>query len=289
MSDTSFIAQLENRKRRDLEKKIRKLERRLTEVEALSIQPISSGEADALRSAIKASLLETGMLVHFADAADFYSGRGFGPHVEITESGKARSVAFLKRAIQSLNEQFEDEYSRADRPSESSQRYLSAAGQAMSGVTGTPLGDLTVHATAEVEKNPQQAFNLLMARVALLEAALASPKPVPKLPIGLGHNGPPDFDPPFEEREIRELVNLLKAQGPSTPTDLPQLLAASQATEARASKLMEYADAFASAAIKSAGSEAGKRLVQAPWWLSVGGALLGVSQALIAWISMLPH
>lgn len=289
MSDTSFTSQLRNGKRRELEKKIRKLERRLSEVEALSLQTIDSAEAAALRSAIHASLLDAGMLPHYAEAEDFYAGLGLGSHVQITESTKGRSVAFLRRAVQSLNEQIEDEYSETDRRDNLSQRYLSEAGQALSGVTGTPLGEFTVHARAEVEKNPQQAFTLLMARVALLEAALASPKPTPELPIGPGHNGPPDFEPPFEESEIRELVDLLKAQDPSTPTDLSKLLAASQATEAKASKLTEYADAFASAAIKSAGSEAGKRLVQAPWWLSVGGALLGVSQALIAWIGMLSH
>lgn len=299
MSDTSLTTQLQNRKRRDLEKKIRKLERRLTEVEALSLEPLSLTEADPLRSAIHASLLETGKLSHYADATNFYDGFGSASHVAITEKSKARSVAFLKRAIQSLNEDFEDEYLDADRPEDLRQRHLSIAGRAMSGVTrvgsgvaspgATPLGDFAVSATAEVEKNSQRAFNLLTARVALLEAALASPKPRLELPIGPGHNGPPEFEPPFEENEIHELVDLLKAQGPTTPTDLPKLIAASQATEAKISKLAEYADAFASAAVKSAGGEAGKRLVQVPWWLSVGGALLGVSQALIAWISMLPH
>jgi hypothetical protein len=67
------------------------------------------------------------------------------------------------------------------------------------------------------------------------------------------------------------------------------LLAASEAAETKASKLAEYSDAFTSAAIKSAGTAAGKRLIQVPWWLSVGGALFGVSKALIAWIATLPH
>lgn len=299
MSDTSLTTQLQNRKRRDLEKKIRKLERRLTEVEALSPDALNLAEADALRSAIRASLLETGMLSHYAEAENFYDGLNSASHVAITEKSKARSVAFLKRAIQSLNEDFEDEFLDAVRPEDLRERHSSRAGRAMSGITRVgsgianpgpaPLGDFAVNATAEVENDPQRAFDLLTARVALLEAALASPKPRLELPIGPGHNGPPEFEPPFEENEIRELVDLLKAQGPTTPTDLPKLIAVSQATEVKISKLAEYADTFASAAVKSAGSEAGKRLVQAPWWLSVGSALLGVSQALIAWLGVLPH
>jgi hypothetical protein len=118
---------------------------------------------------------------------------------------------------------------------------------------------------------------------------LDSPKPRPELPIGPGHNGPPEFEPPFEESDIRELVDLLKAQTPSTPTNLPELLAASQATETKVNKLREYADAFAAATVKSAGGEFGKRLVQLPWWLAVGNALHSVGQALIGWIGTLPH
>ena len=153
----------------------------------------------------------------------------------------------------------------------------------------TPLGELTLDATAEVGKDPQQAYDLLMARLALLEAALASPKPRSELPIGPGHNGPPEFEPPFEESEVQELIDLLKVQTATAPTDLPKLVAASQATEAKINKLAEYADAFAVSAVKSAGSEVGKRLVQVPWWLSLSAALHSVSQALITWMGTLPH
>jgi hypothetical protein len=224
--------------------------------------------------------------------------------VEITESTKARSVAFFKRAIQSLSEQFDEGVSDADRAT-AAKRRPALAGRGMVGISrvgsgvdgietasassGIILGELTANATAEVGKDPGQAYDLLMARVALLEAALANPKPRQDIPIGPGHNGPPEFEPPFEESEIRELVDLLKAQGPTTPTDLQKLHAASQASETKVSKLAEYADAFASAAVKSAGTEAGKRLVQAPWWMSVGSALYAVSQALILWLATLPH
>jgi hypothetical protein len=43
-------------------------------------------------------------------------------------------------------------------------------------------------------------------------------------------------------------------------------------------------DSAEAEALKSAGGEAGKRLVQAPWWMSVGLALQSVVEALTVWI-----
>jgi hypothetical protein len=39
----------------------------------------------------------------------------------------------------------------------------------------------------------EAAFELLRARVALLEAAISAPKPVVESPVGIGHNGGPDL------------------------------------------------------------------------------------------------
>jgi hypothetical protein len=52
-------------------------------------------------------------------------------------------------------------------------------------------------------------------------------------------------------------------------------------------KVLSYLDTFALEAFKSAGTEAGKRLIQAPVWFALAGAIGGVATALAAWLARL--
>lgn len=298
MPENPIIARMHDAERRNVETKIRKLERRLAEVEELVVGPMDSGEAESLTLAITEALIEA-MVSQYRQAADFFQGRtNTHLQVEVTERSKHRSVVLLKRAIRSLQERLDDELAHAASSPPTASRNVALAGRARAGsaMAGSmsvgagvaPIGEFRVGEQLSAVA-ASKAFDLLMARVALLESALANPRPRQDVPIGPGHNGAPEFEPPFEESEIREFVALLKDQGPTTPTDLPKLLSASKDADAKVSKLAEYADAFASAAVKGAGGELGKRMAQLPWWLAVGSALHSVVQALIGWIGTLPH
>jgi hypothetical protein len=111
-----------------------------------------------------------------------------------------------------------------------------------------------------------------MARVALLEAALSAPKTVAEPPIGPGHNRGPDleFDAAVDETEIRRIVALLKEQRATEPVDRPKLSEIAKVIDPANNKWRERLDEFAKSTLKGAGEEVGKRLIQAPWWISHG-------------------
>lgn len=310
--DISFQDLLTRPARNELAGQIRRLELRLAEVEKLDPNAFDTAELHALGIGIREALADAFGLGTFAydsysPAADF--GVPFDAsviHVDRIISARRRSLALLRRAVQSKKEAFENKYPGAELP-ESIALHTSFAGRAMADATsagsgasgidprepvslGAPqLSELTLDATAEVKDTPESAFNLLLARVAALEAALDAPKPQMDLPIGPGHNGPPEFEPPFEEEEIRKLIDLLKAQAPTSATDRPKLLDSAKIAEANVSKLRIHIDEFTTAAVKAAGTEVGKRLAQLPWWIAVSAALNSVTHALMTWIGTLPH
>lgn len=304
MAKNSFTEELRRQASEKLASNIRKLERRLSEVEALD-GTAGVAELEGLEVAIRQALGDTFGMGSFEynlyrAAADLQAGFAASrTSLDLLPSVKASSIALLKRAIQSQQERFEDEY--PDAPAPAAVRHPSIAGRAMAGATRvgsgasgtgvagiigtTSIGEIELEASAEVRDQPQQAYELLMARVAVLEAALAAPKPRPDLPIGPGHNSPPEFETPFEEEEIRQFIDLLRAQKATAPTDLPKLIEASDSAEAKVSKLKTHIDDFVVAACKGAGAEAGKRLIQVPFWLAVGASLQAVMHALEIWIS----
>jgi hypothetical protein len=169
MSDTSFTAQLRKTAQRDIEIKIRKVGRRLAEVEALPTGSLDAAEAEGLSVAIRQALVDGFGFGSFAynqyrDAADFYSGFShLASHVDIRDAAKARSVALLKRAAQSLFERFEGEFPDATIPAASRHLPLSGRGMAAltlggSGVAGTlgsaPLDEFQLDAGVEVRNSP---------------------------------------------------------------------------------------------------------------------------------------
>ena len=52
---------------------------------------------------------------------------------------------------------------------------------------------------------------------------------------------------------------------------------------------LKQADTLVSETVKSAGSELGKRLVQAPFWLAIAQLIISVAGAASAWIASLQH
>jgi hypothetical protein len=97
-------------------------------------------------------------------------------------------------------------------------------------------------------------------------------------------------DPPITEEdipEIRKAVAILKAQ-PVVPTAPDEARAAGLTLmkfgERLGSYLLKQGDIFVSEAVKSAGKEVGKRLVQSPFWWALATTLLMLAQSVQAWL-----
>lgn len=112
---------------------------------------------------------------------------------------------------------------------------------------------------------------------------------------GIGHNRPPPDEPafnPFTPNDVAEtdrLIALLKEQTPTPTIVPPALIAQSRRVSRIRAKVLKLVETFAEEAVKSAGKELGKRLVQLPFWLGILAAIEGVTTALQQWISVLPH
>ena len=184
------------------------------------------------------------------------------------------------------------EASAGDNLSRSSERpgtvALTARGQAMgsgrSSTVRTFQGDVLQGATFRVETNAPQsweaAFELLQARVALLEAALAS------RPTGMGHNQGPTLDDRLsvDEAEIQRFISLLKEQPPTGPVDGPKLLEAAQIADPAKNKWRQRVDELSMSAVKGGVTAVGKHVVEhlmhAQWFSSVYSALEAVFDVL---------
>jgi hypothetical protein len=131
----------------------------------------------------------------------------------------------------------------------------------------------------------------MLRRIASLEdgmARLAVTKP------GIGHNNPPD-PVPFgdDDRRVVEIaIVVLSAQSPKPETSPVEAGEAAAKLMTIGERLNAYAikhgDVLVSEAVKSAGAEVGKRLVQLPFWLSLAGLLIAAAKAAFAWIASLP-
>ncbi|GMO40829.1 hypothetical protein BwSF12_43360 [Bradyrhizobium ottawaense] len=131
----------------------------------------------------------------------------------------------------------------------------------------------------------ESAFELLQARVALLESALAARPP------GMGHNRGPNINDELsiDEAEIETFISRLRDQQAAAPVDLPELIEAAQVADPAVNKWRERLDDFAKGAFKGAGFVAGKvaaeKLAQAAWVQSVYSALQGVFESLMHWLT----
>lgn len=148
-------------------------------------------------------------------------------------------------------------------------------------------------ADATGASNPQALHAGMLRRIKFLELELQK---LSSQSVGIGHNRPPEpIDPvPFDDDDRRavETAIVLSAQPPK-PETLP-----AEAGEAAAKlvtigeRLKAYAikqgDVFVSEAVKSAGAELGKRIIQSPFWLTLARLLIAVATAVSAWIASLP-
>jgi hypothetical protein len=135
----------------------------------------------------------------------------------------------------------------------------------------------------------------MLRRIVSLEDAMAqlvATKP------GIGHNNPPELiDPvPFgdDDRRVVEIaIVLLSAQSPKPETPPIEAGEAAAKLMAIGERLKAYAikhgDVLVSEAVKSAGVELGKRLVQSPFWLTLASLLIAAAKAAFAWIASLPN
>jgi hypothetical protein len=122
----------------------------------------------------------------------------------------------------------------------------------------------------------------MLSWIEVLEALILE---LPKQARGIGHNIRPITGDDAEE--IRQAVAILKAQ-PVVPTAPKEARAAGSTLkmigERLGSYLLKQADIFVSEAVKSAGKEAGKRVVQSPFWWALATTLLMLGHSVEAWL-----
>jgi len=137
----------------------------------------------------------------------------------------------------------------------------------------------------------------MLRRIELLEATLAN---LPVRHPTIGHNRPPEpIEVSLNDRDrlaVNRAVADLKEPGAAYAVAQKAALTLTRIAKkiwrqlARASGCVgKQAGEFVSAAVKSGGTEFGKRAVQAPFWYELARNLHGVSQAAIDWIATLPH
>jgi hypothetical protein len=132
----------------------------------------------------------------------------------------------------------------------------------------------------------QSRFETLEARVAVLEAALAS-----RL-AGVGHNRGPYLDDNLsvDEAGVQNLIALLKEQRATAPVGLSKLTQAARVADPTINKWRERIDTFVKGVLFGAGKRAGeeitKQLDHAAWVHSVYSALQAVFEALTSWLQL---
>src|SRR5262249_37306390 len=129
--------------------------------------------------------------------------------------------------------------------------------------------------------NPRQ-YEEMLSRIAVLERLIAE---LPKQRPGIGHNRRPIGDD--EVQEIKQAIAILKAQ-PAVPTAPDEARVAGSILmmigERLGAYLVKQTDIFVSEAVKSAGKEFGKRLVQSPFWWALATTLMVLAQSVAAWL-----
>jgi hypothetical protein len=153
-------------------------------------------------------------------------------------------------------------------------REAAAAIQADMKAEGILRADATVVRAAQHEE--------MLSRIAILESLIAE---LPKQQPGIGHNRPPITEE--DVQEITQAIAILKAQ-PVVPTAPDEARAAGSTLmkfgERLGAYLLKQAEVFISEAVKSAGKETGKRLVQSPFWWALATTLMLVGQSVSNWL-----
>jgi hypothetical protein len=146
--------------------------------------------------------------------------------------------------------------------------------------------------TDETIADPHSLHARMLRRIEALEETLG--QLAPHHP-GIGHNHPPEtIEPvPFEDADlqaIRNAVATLKEQ-PAEPATAITAYRAGAQLKAIGERLRDYVirqgHTFIDEAVKAAGQEFGKRVVQAPFWCILAQQLISVSQAVVDWIHSL--
>jgi len=128
----------------------------------------------------------------------------------------------------------------------------------------------------EVDKAAQHEE--MLSRIAILESLIAE---LPKQPVGIGHNRPPITQEDIGE--ITQAILILKAQ-PAIDEARAAGSTLMKFGERLGAYLLKQADVFISEAVKSAGKETGKRLVQSPFWWALATTLMLVGQSVSNWL-----
>jgi hypothetical protein len=292
---------------------LRKLRRRLTEVEAFDPSTVTRSydpKATSLETRLRDTLSDvfgnnTSLYRNYELAASLHtSARRLNETplpvvIQGLMHGKERSISRLKSAIQLFEEKMQDDFpgEPLDQVALSARTAIMSTGSA--GIQGAGLQALAGDVRVSIQNDAQAdvaRFEELTGRVALLEASLSQLRrevnaSTPDREIGPGHNRGPDFTPvPIEELDdVDNLIALLKEQSPVPPADPIELTNLSQKASRVSDKIKQYLDEFASEVAKKAGGEFGKRLAQAPIWIAVYHGINQVTEALAVWLTHLPH
>jgi hypothetical protein len=306
---------------------LRKLRRRLAEVEAFDPQKVTR-QFDPQVTVLEAQLRETLSDVYGRNSQSFriyqsaasldtaginMNGTPLHRVIDGLVHGRARSIELLRSALRLLEEKMEDDFpgEPLDQVALSASTAITLTGGAGpstgAGIQGAQARGLAGNIRVSIQNDRaagaviiadgqnEARFAELRGQVTLLEASLnelrrelASAR---DKEIGIGHNRGPDFEPIAIEElsNVDDLIALLKEQGPVPPADTAQLTATSQKVTKVSDKIKQYLDSFAVEAFKSAGGEIGKRLTQAPFWMAAVYGIDRVTEALALWLAHVPH
>ena len=104
---------------------------------------------------------------------------------------------------------------------------------------------------------------------------------LPKQPPSIGHNRPPISEK--DVQSINKCIIILKHE--PTPDDARAAGSILMMIGERlGAYLVKQTDIFVSEAVKSAGKEFGKRLVQSPFWWALATTLMILAQSVQAWL-----
>ena len=129
----------------------------------------------------------------------------------------------------------------------------------------------------------------------MVDSAAAFQKALLSLPVGIGHNGPPEpIESPWDDNDLKAVTtstSTLKAQGADDIEVGPEAVAAVEVIDAKAAKLRVFlgdeAKKFASGAVEEAGKAAMKVALEPSTWLWIYEKIVELSVAAHAWIDAL--
>jgi hypothetical protein len=155
-------------------------------------------------------------------------------------------------------------------------------------------------ADAILAPGPIRLHQEMLSRIAVLERMMAELRG-PQQP-GIGHNNPPETIEGVsfgddDHQAVDQAILLLKAQAP-VPTAPAEARNAAAILQAIGERLWAHlaraggyaakqADVFITEAVKAAGTEAGKRLVQMPFWWALASSLLALAASVNSWLGSL--